>query len=911
MKIRLGLGLDGYQSASVGAELDSITCGPLGLLGVLETRLGLKGKGTSEVRRILEFKTALEEHAAKGAAFYARSFEKDPLAVSSTLLRWRDRLVEAGWNGLAAKDDSSRLRDMAALETAAAGRLSSGVADRLATVLRTLDERSAEIESLTVLEVSNHLPALWVRVCGKLRAEYRSPNIEFKSAKAAPGTDLAAVQDLLANPKVAKKLRLRGDGSLVCYTAHSELTLAKAMAQALSHAQKGGSTTLVAGDGAGVLESALMDLDESALGLVPRSRARPIPQVLLLALRLRWEPLDPRALLEFLTHPVCPVIGLLRKPLADAVAASPGIGGPKWNEAVESARADAGAILDPSAQAEALRRIDEDLDRWLLCARHDPSRGALGKSLSECCAKVARWAGARSAASTLQDCEQEQFLTLASAASALADLLGAFPLVTRAQLDSLTREVISSGWPGRFVPAELGQMHRVADPAALIESADTVAWWDFRAPGPFPRLPWSEAELKQLEAHGCQFLSPETMAAQASAARLRPLFAAHKRLIFAFPRQVAGEPVARQPLHSRLLALLETPSTGLPTHDFDTELCCRSSAPPIRFITQKHVPLPQPRRWWKLSSGRLLAARDRESYSSLEKLIYSPYAWVLRYHARIQPGPVPSMRPQSDSALKGTLLHRLLDLVLAAPASELDWRRATRPQLNAWLEKQWQGLLQQEGAIFLLPGRVADGVALLDAGQNALWELLEQLRRARVTEARSNVAPGAAPFFGGELEGFIDLVVETQSARVGVIDLKLGGREVREKELAENRPLQLAVYGYLLGGKQGNWPEAAFFILGPRRLLAQSNGYFPGAWLSAPTATAFGLANCWEDAERVWRWRRKQLDAGWVEVTADGTTPEDSPPEVLDPAPLAYWQATEAHAKYNDYDALTGWRADA
>ncbi|MBM4094581.1 MAG: PD-(D/E)XK nuclease family protein, partial [Planctomycetes bacterium] len=330
------------------------------------------------------------------------------------------------------------------------------------------------------------------------------------------------------------------------------------------------------------------------------------------------------------------------------------------------------------------------------------------------------------------------------------------------------------------------------------------------------------------------------------------------------------------------------------------------------FTTVSYRSLPQLRRWWKLPSGRHLAGRDLESFSSLEKFIYSPYAWVLQHKAHLRAGPLSNLRLQPDSKLKGTLLHRLLDLVLAAPTAEIDWRTAIQPLLSSWLEGRWQTLLEQEGANLLLPGRIADGAALLESGKAALWELFQQMRAAGVTTAASNVALPATPFFGGNLGGIVDLVVESESARAGVIDLKLGGRETREKELADNRQLQLAVYGYLLARQRGGWPEGAFFILGSRRMLAQTNRYLLNARVVAPGTSSIGLQSCWSDFERVWHWRRRQLDAGWIEVTAEGADPEDRAPGVPEPVPpLPLWQATEEHAKYNAFDALTGWRTDA
>jgi len=212
----------------------------------------------------------------------------------------------------------------------------------------------------------------------------------------------------------------------------------------------------------------------------------------------------------------------------------------------------------------------------------------------------------------------------------------------------------------------------------------------------------------------------------------------------------------------------------------------------------------------------------------------------------------------------------------------------------------------------LLPGKVADAAALLASGKMALCELIQQLRAAKVINACSNISLTAAPFHNGQLEGIVDLVVEKREGQRAIVDLKFGGLRIREMELRENRALQLAVYGFLLNQMHKAWAAAAFYILTSRRLIAQDNGYFPRARVISPESPPGGQQRCWNDFQKVWRWRRQQLDAGWIEITADGTDPADRPlhaPESVPPLPA--WQATEDHAKYNEYDALTGWRPDA
>src|SRR6476660_9853629 len=99
MKIIFGLALDGCETVGPTHLLNDICCGPLGLIQILETRLGLKAKSTSAAQRVTQYRTLLKTLAEEGDVFYRAASEKESYAVADTLLRWRDDLVEAGWDG--------------------------------------------------------------------------------------------------------------------------------------------------------------------------------------------------------------------------------------------------------------------------------------------------------------------------------------------------------------------------------------------------------------------------------------------------------------------------------------------------------------------------------------------------------------------------------------------------------------------------------------------------------------------------------------------------------------------------------------------------------------------------------------------------------------------------------------------
>lgn len=106
-------------------ELGTKYVGPLGLLNELELRAGLSRGETSPMQRAIAYCNAIHEVLDSNSSpepFYQQSFKNDPLGVARQLLRWRDALCMAGWdgkttlrNGLSA-DGKKRLEDLLDIE---------------------------------------------------------------------------------------------------------------------------------------------------------------------------------------------------------------------------------------------------------------------------------------------------------------------------------------------------------------------------------------------------------------------------------------------------------------------------------------------------------------------------------------------------------------------------------------------------------------------------------------------------------------------------------------------------------------------------------------------------------------------------------------------------------------------------
>lgn len=896
MNVTFGMSLDGYRPAWPLSALGTATVGPQGLLDLLETRLGLAGVRPPQALRAVQYRHCLEG-ADDGARFYSQSFRVDALAVAQTLLHWRDEWIAAGWDGTASVSDSPRLRDLADCEVLARDALGSGFGDRLRAVIEALGRRDSGIDEVRVVDPLDDLPPVWRRVLDRLPV-VKGETSRFDDLAAAAGSDLGRLQQaLLTNAPVS----FQGDGSFFVLVADSEQTLSRGIAGALREpgGWPAGETTVVTGQRAAVLDQGLAQVDLPVTGQTVSTPWRPAPQVLRLALSLLWKPLDPHRLLEFLTHPVCPVRQPLRSRLAAVVAEAPGIGGAEWRRVIAQARSQAIAKADGDARAG--QAAGEEVATWLEVSGFDPAAGAPVGILVEQCRRVSRWAGTRASALEPDDPHRPPLLTAQaeamSAAAAIGELdTGGTSALSRFQLERLIDHVTAGGSTRPDVAAECGHVHAVTHPGAVIEAVPRVVWWDFSAP-PLPRgWPWGQAERAQLREHGAELASVDGMLQLEAHAWLRPVMSARRQLVLVMPRWLGKEAAAAHPLWDPITALAKEGRP--PTVDLDRMLGGGAQHPwlPMGPSRVAHRPLPVPRRWWRLRDRRL-APRDEESFSSLSSFINAPHQWVLHYQARLRPGSLAAV--SGGSRQKGALLHRLFEWLFTGKG--LDWRTTDKDSLTRWVDALFPELLAQEGGNLLLPGQAREAEALRATATDAAWALLGHLR-ASGAQVVCMEAPAAGRYCGGRLTGRIDLLVAGEGGREAVLDLKWGGFRYRCDELRENRQLQLAVYAVMRRQETGRWPSQGYFVLEEGRLLAQADDYFAHPDLCAPSDGEANTTTLWEAFEKTWAWRQAQLDAGIVEVNVEGTEPDECSPPPEGALPVA-----AANDRFDDYVFLTGW----
>lgn len=894
MIVDFGPHFDGMRPDVPTTGAGRIAAGPQRLLRMLEQSVGLPTPAPKPGAALLAYQSCLEDldHAGR---FYHRSLAVDPIGVARTLLAWRASWHEAGWRGHFEHAVPPRLADLAQVETLARERVPLDMGQRLQRVVEALDSGLVtQIDRVVLHDTLDALPAAWRAVLARLPTE-SAAGLEPR-AHAAPGTDLRRLQDALIASRARDDnsgardgrmppVELAGDASVVVLRGLARDLTAQTVAELLRDTPLDDAVLIAEHDGI-IIDNALERVGLARAGFQHYSRFRAVTQVLKLALALVWHPLPAELVLQTLLHPVGPLPARVRSALAAAVAAEPGVGGRAWHTALAQ-------IDDPG--------VRDEVAFWLEGERFPADEGAPIATLIERCQRTATWLTARLHGAGGVD------MALYGAALAQAEaLIGALDglaargaaALQRLRLERLVDEVTGhSPDPATF--AEAGHVPATTAPGALTRPAPMVVWWDL---APLPNRapePWSGAELEALHAAGVELPSAEASIAAQSRAWQRPVLNAEERLVLVVHERDEG----RHPLWSRLTSL----ARGFT--EISVEDALFSGAPTLPSLDVETAPLepralPRKRRWWRLPAGVAVPRRTSESYSSLSKLAYYPHQWVLHYAARLQPGRAENLA--AGALLYGTLAHRLFEAWFAQFADGRLPGSIDEAEVRRWAASELRALVRSEGAVLESPGMGVTRERIFRVLEQALLALLRHLRSAdivRVEAERWHETPCAGDAGEFTLQGAIDLLLTDSAGREVVLDVKWSGREWRGSEIAENRALQLATYGYFrsVASASRRWPEQAYFIVTHGDIVAADTSVFPEA-IAFPPETPLTADAVWRRLLGTCAWRRGQLDAGEIEINIDGTEPDEAsrPPE-------GSLEAMPGGDRFDPFGALTGW----
>jgi hypothetical protein len=875
MRILAGLSLGGASLTDSDdlpdgrGEIGRAILGPSGLLGDHRRRLGVVASQTPCALRVARWSARLAA-VTEAPAFWTTAFAVDPWGVASDLLRWRDELVEAGWDGRRFPNAGARLDALAAAAEICTPELPAGQADLLARVELAMRARIRPLyQRVDLVEPPECWPFLWRRIFehhGRLGSVVAV--IEPELPGAPSDTDLGRLQSHLRNggaPATPK-----GDGTLLLLRAETPIECASATA-ALLRASSADDTVCVRGVEPLILDQALARQGLPALGVSSSKALRPALQVLPLVLDLAFEPKDPCRLLELLTLPVGPLQGRVGRELAGALVERPGIGNDTWKRArasaielvekqatkraLEQGIGAADAAKQANARAGELRRR---IETWIERPGYAQVPGAPRAALMDLAADVATWARRRAAVES----DEPVFSVAAARAEVLVSVLAEDPRakLTPIQLGQLVQSVSGGGMGVDLTGEVAGRLDHLDAPAALLRPRATVVWWGFveASAGSIHRAPWRAAEIAALHAAGIHPVDPVVEARADALSWRRVVLAATRRLVLVAPCSQGGAPTALHPLWDELFARMggsDQVLAALTLADRDLLRQAKVAGGSVALPgVRSPAPLDPPRMRdkWLVRKG-LLAARDRHSASSLEALLGCPLRFVLTYHARLDEGGVIGL--PAEHLLYGSLGHELARR-LFQDADNLPPRRELADRAG----ELFDALVAEEAAQLLQGGMKRERAQLRAQIVRSMVGLGQLLRggRLRVVAIEQECS---ARWREREIGGRLDLLLADSGGRDVVLDLKWGRTRYRIK-LEEGFALQLAVYAFLrkAAKRAKAFPPAGYFSLREAALLAIE----PEAFGESQPVYGPTLEETWKRAERTIPEVEKMLLSGTV-----------------------------------------------
>ena len=817
MQVTFGMYLDGAPWSHKEVSSGEVQVGPLGLLSLLETKLGLTGPVVHPAVRIDQYmhRMKLQDHPDK---WFHTSFNADAWSTAKQMLAWRDELVEAGWTGGTDESMSLRLRALAELEGTDLP-LAMGKEDRLQEVLRRLKSiDSIAIAHIYLQEDFELLPPVWKKLFDQLQdMGVRINVVTAIQQRQRPPSNLESVQTILLGKGHATTIK-DNDDSLLLIKASDEWEAAENLALWLAAGEENNqAVTIICGSDTGVLDQALERHGFPQLGSSEHSQWRASLQVLPLVLANAWKPVDVLRLVELLSLPLAPVPGYAARHLLRALRKEPGVSGTAWQKALES-------IADVFKKNADKKRTPAgfvaQLDGLLAKDRYLPDSGIPEEKLKERCQWVVEWLAWR--------IEKDPFLAEAVShcreMQKLAEGKGNIP---RVAVERMLDSVIGVGGtaPDRFEQAAPWQV--VRHPGKIIKPCKTVIWWDFIDPLTRASVYWSKSEREDLLKLGIELEDSRTFRNREAIAWMRGFQHAEDHFLMFYPRNMYGGVVYHHPFWDEIRngAIKAQPDM----HEDDITAClireCKDIQDKGRWkLAERTITLQMAKsKALKTMSAFYEIPKDTItmpasiSYSQMSTMIACPMKWVLQYHAGLSL-PDTQIVPSGNQMI-GTFCHRIVQELYFEPVK--DW---TPEEAETRAGELYDSLVGSMASELLLEGNELENIRYKSAIVTAVRELVTAISRLNLavekSEERLEGNLDGIPF-----TGYADLLLRDKEGNPFILDMKWSGSSrYRREEVEQGDALQLATYSWLLkAANLESMVHSAYFMLAQGELLSDSD----------------------------------------------------------------------------------------
>lgn len=819
MEIILGYWLDStkYPDELTGetASIGKVITGFHGLVNILEIQLGQNFPVTAESTRIAEWQATITQ-LDNGQKPYSKSFQTDSWNTAHELKNRRDELVLAGWNPEIHHGGGKWIEALAEIERANVEK-SKGFADRVRTLFDLLKQQHLplSIQKISIVDEDESLWDNWaielVELLKQNGVPFEKLSLQMPDIPTQPMTDLQKIKAALYDSSQdVSNYELAMDGSFIIVQSEQEWDAADYLISWLQ--QHPHEKTVLINNANNLLLTELFHRRGLPTSEVNEySKWRSVLQVLPLTIETYWKPIRVDRMMELLTLPASPIPKKLCNKLAKVLSEEPGIGGEKWNEAIESATKELEEQwieegLDTRKLNKRKADLQEKIDLWITHDYYDPIEGIPCDILETICRKVGSWAFARN---NFQP--NSIFAQAYTYANELINGLKALNVekINQLQLANILDSILGDGANLDGYKEESTDWTTVQQPGSVWGEVNSLLWWGF-VQNTSPNLKkWSDAELQFLQSHDIHFTSPEQVRRRESISWHHALRFAKEKVILFVPSKICGSDVKAHPFLDEIRFALSKMQTEERQLTVDPAVLRKEEIVHIADSKFSRVPLtnkeiPGPIRQWKIPQQKV-ELREKESATSFESILSCPLQWTLKYGANIRPGNMLSL--PNESIMLGNLGHAILEQLIndQAFSSGVDIGQLTGELFDEFVPKMAAMLLLAENQSLLRKVR-------RDL-QKSMIQFEKFLENSGITITETEEVYTKEWHDGVQFEGRLDLVGRTKSGRTVLFDAKWSRRPSNYKVRLQDGSIQLALYHWLLSTSDEDFIPVAYFML--------------------------------------------------------------------------------------------------
>ena len=851
--------------------MDSMVCDTMGLVGMLELRLGIHVENHPVHYRTVKYFKAMSEYMKQHPDnALAASFKLSSLGTSEQALRWRDSLMLDKWQPDFKTSGSGRLDVLAGTEEFFD---SPGMPDQLKAVLLYINKEEADSFKNLEIELPCHEDFLHPAIKELLKAlQNHGAILSIRKQSESTDNNLSYISRLLQSTSNEKTTLDKDDRSFLIYRFPDE----KAANEYLALKGDEMNADVWINNASKSMDNWLRMMGKPTMGSSMAEASPQLLQLFVLGIEMMKEPLNIQSLISWLYAPMQPLGTFFGGILAETIIDAGGYRNEKCQKVVKDYISGKYTFHDKEEDGKlseteiAKRNKKEEKERQLLVNTYLPSFDLSKNSkidtirLKVYLNSLSSWAKKHSHYLREKPDNEgwcSQLESLAQMCETFVMLIDSSDMeehIDIRQVDSWISTLFKGESFMQYV-TQKGSMELIDSPTKMAAHSKRTVWMNF-AGGETAHLDCSFLypsekdkikdtlilweERRELDYH-------QTM-------QLLPFYMTDEQLILVVTDYTGGEITPKHPVMVRLESQINNLDDFIVTPDLLNE-----KMEDVRPVRNNNIE-PQ----IAFDHADLLRWPRNLSPTSISTLVEYPLDFMMERMLNIVSTGPSSIKDVKTT--KGIVAHAVIES-LFAPRDGKPCGRADEieKRINEEFDEQVRKQIESCGAILYLPENRLDAELLKEQLRKCLDILLEIIRdnHLTVTGCEHLVTKDMGLLHnekGWDMKGYIDMTLEDENHHPVVFDFKWTSSKSYYRDLlTANRSIQLELYRNMYGTEKRDVVERTAYFLMPEAHV-HSKEHFEG--LHCTQLTPENHDNIVEQLRQSFFYRKRQLDEGNVEV---------------------------------------------